>query len=120
MHRSRAQFVEREPQAGERAHAGEKSDLVDRLGQEVVGARLEASQPVGGLIESRHHDDGDMPRRRIGFQPAADLESVHPRHHHVEQNDVAIAGGADLQGVRAVGAGDDVEIIGGEARLQKF
>ena len=83
-------------------------------------AGLKAGQPVGGLIESRDHDDGDMPGRRIGFQAAADLESVHPRHHHVEQNDVAIAGGADFQGVRAVGAGDDVEIVGAEARFEKF
>jgi hypothetical protein len=37
----------------------------------------------------------------FGLDPAADLESVHPRHHHVEQHDVAQALLADCEGACA-------------------
>ena len=119
-HRPRAQFVEREAQARERAHAREKSDFVNRLGQEVVGAGLKSRQPVGGLIQRRHHDNRNMRSRRVGLEAAADLEPVHSRHHDVEQNDVAVAVGADLERVRAVAAGQDVEIIGRQASFKQF
>ena len=45
-----------------------------------------------------------MRGRRVGLQPAADLEAVHARHHHVEQHDVdlAVLAGLDAPRVRLV------------------
>ena len=55
-----AQLVRHRLQAHQAAHAGEQRDVVDRLGQEVVGAGLEPLHAVGGLVERRHHDDRHM------------------------------------------------------------
>ena len=55
-----------------------------------------------GLIERGDHDHRDVMRRRIGLEPAADLEAVHVRHHHVEQDDVAFGALADRQRLGAV------------------
>ena len=59
-------------------------------------------------------------RRRIGFQPAADLEAVHVGHHHVEQDDVAFGALADGKRFRAAGRGQHVEILGRQARFQQL
>ncbi len=61
-----------------------------------------------------------MHGQRIGLEPAANLEAVHARHHHVEQDDVAAALARDLNGLDAVRRRDDVEIFGGETRLEQF
>ena len=59
-------------------------------------------------------------RGRIGFQPAANLETVDIGHHHVEQDDVAFGARADRQRLGAVGRGQDVEILGGQPRFQQL
>ena len=59
-----APFLHRAAQADERAHAGEERDVVDRLGQEVVGAGLEAAHPVGRLGQRRHHHHRNVARAR--------------------------------------------------------
>ena len=92
-----APFLHHPPQPHQRAHAGEERDVVDRLGQEIVGAGLEAAQPVGDVRQRRHHDDRNVGGARVGLQPAAYLEPVHARHHHVEQDDVGQLGLGDSQ-----------------------
>ncbi len=67
----------------------------DRLGEEIVGARLQPAHAVGGLIERGHHDHRDVVGYRVGLELAADLEAVHVRHHDVEQHDVAFGALAD-------------------------
>ena len=57
---------------------------------------------------------------RLGLEAAADLEAVHVRHHHVEQHDVALRALADRQRLRAAHGGQDVEILGRQARLQQL
>ena len=79
-------FLHHPLQPDERAHAGEKSDVGDRLGQEIVGPGFQAAQPVGGVRQRRHHDDRKIGGTRVGLQPAANLKAVHARHHHVEQD----------------------------------
>ena len=96
-----AQFVGRHLQPHQRAHAREQRDVGDRLGEEIVGAGLEPAHPVGRLVERRHHHHRNVMRRRIGLEPAADLEAVHLGHHHVEQHDVALGALADRQRFRA-------------------
>jgi len=62
----------------------DQRDVVDRLGQKVVGARLEPLHSVGRLVERRDDDHRDVLRARLGLKPPADLETVHAGHHHVE------------------------------------
>jgi hypothetical protein len=66
--RPHAQFVGHHSEAHERAHAGNKHSVGDRLGEDFVGAGFEAAIEIGRLIGRRHHDHGDMLRRLIRFQ----------------------------------------------------
>ena len=86
-----AQFVDHHLEAGERAHARDQGDFIDGFGQEVVRPRLETTHPISRLVQCGHHHHRQMRRRRIGLEAATNFESVHARHHHVEQNDVARA-----------------------------
>jgi hypothetical protein len=54
----------------------EERYLVDRLGEEIIGAGIEPAHPVGGLIERRHHHHGNMRRCLVRFQTAADFQSA--------------------------------------------
>jgi len=94
-------------------------NVVDRLGKEVVGARLEAAHPVLRLIERRYHDHRDVQGGRIGLDPAADLDAIHPRHHHVEQHDVRFDALDAFERVQSVHRGRHLEIFGHELRLEQ-
>ena len=76
--------------AQQRAHAGEQLGLVERLRDEVVGARLERA-PLLLLARRGDHHHRQERGRRIGAQAAADLVAVESRHHHVEQHEVDVA-----------------------------
>ena len=52
--------------AQQRAHAREQLGLVDRLGQEIVGAGLDALDPLLLRIERRDEDDGQERSAGIG------------------------------------------------------
>jgi hypothetical protein len=61
---------------------------VERLVEEVVGARLEAAHLAlgvgqGGEQDDRHEAGGPAP-----LEATADLEAVEARHHDVEQDGV--------------------------------
>ena len=84
-----AQFVGHHLQPRQRAHPRDQHDVGDRLGQEIVGAGVKPAHAVGGAVERGDHDHGNEMGGRIRLQAAADLETVHVRHHHVEQDDVA-------------------------------
>ncbi len=105
--------------ASERTRANQRH-FGDRLGQEIVGAGFEAAHAVGRLIERGHHHHRDVVRGRIALEPAAHLEAVHVRHHHVEQHEIAFGALADRERVLAAGGGDDVEIFGREPGLEQL
>ncbi len=90
------------------------------LVRKVVGARLQPAHAVGGLVERGHHDHRQMERFGIALEPAADLEPVHARHHHVQQYEVAFAAFADFQRLLAVGGGDHVEIFRRQPRFEQL
>ena len=73
-----------------------------------------------GLVERGDHDHRDVGGARIGLQPPADLEAVHARHHHVEQDDVALAARADLERLRPVDRGHHLEILGRQPRFEQL
>src|SRR5277367_1195552 len=57
---------------------------------------------------------------RRGSQPSANLETVHVRHSHIEQNDVASALLADGDRIGPVGRRQDLEIFEAQSRLEQF
>ncbi len=101
-------------------HPRDQGDVVDGLGKEVVGSGLEPLHPVRGLIERRDHDQRDMLRARLGFQPPADLETVHPGHHHVEQHHIGPLPRADMQRLGAAPSRAHLEILGGQPCFEKL
>ena len=107
-------------QADQRAHPREQRGVVDRFGQKLVGARFEAAQPIGDIGQRGHHDHRYVGGMRVGLEPAADLEPVHPRHHHVEQDDVGQLALGELQRRRAVIRGDHLEIFARQLGLEQL
>ena len=81
----------------QRADTRDQNDVGDRLGEEIVSTGLKTAHAVGRAVERGDHDNGNEVRRWICFQAAADLKTVHVRHHDVEQHDVALAAPADLE-----------------------
>ncbi len=114
------QFVGHHFQPHERAHAREQSRVVDRLGEEIVGAGVETCDAVGRLVERRHHDDGHVRGFGIRLDAAADFEAVHARHHHVEEHDIGRLGGDAFERLFATVCGDDLEILGRQLRLEQL
>ena len=70
----------------ERLHPREQLRLVDGLGEEVVGARLDPLHALLPGIERGHHDDGERCGRRVTPDLAADLITAHLGHDDVEQH----------------------------------
>ena len=99
-------------EARERAHPREEGHVVDGFAEEIVGSGFQAADPVVDVAERRDHDDRDVAGLGIGFQPLAGLEAVHPRHHHVQQDNVRHLGIGELERRRAVAGGQHVEILG--------
>ena len=81
---ARAGAAEQGPDPGQQLVEGEG------LGQVVVGAGVEAGDPVGHLVAGGEHEH----RRAVAPLPqqAADGQPVDPRHHHVEHDQVRLAG----------------------------
>jgi hypothetical protein len=102
----------------EAAHARHERGVVEGLRQEIVGAGVEPLEAVARLVERGHHHDRQMRRERRVLEPPADLEAVHVRHHHVEEDDIGKALLADRERVRAVHGGGDVEILGRQLGFQ--
>ena len=92
----------------DRPDAGRQLVGVERLGDVVVGAEVEALRLVGGRALGREEDHR---HRALLAELAHDLDPVEVRHDDVEEDDV----GADLlglgEGVLAAGRGDDPEAL---------
>ena len=72
----------------QRAQPRRQLDLVERLRQEVVGARLEAAGLVLRPVERGEQQDRQAGMLGLLPQPLADLDAVQARHHHVEADEV--------------------------------
>ena len=71
-----------------RADVREQHARLDRLGDELVGAQLEAQHAVEVLVA--RGEDHDRRGRAARAQLAADVEAVAPRQHHVEHDQVGL------------------------------
>ena len=118
--RAHAQLVGHHLEPRQRAHPRDQRHVGHRLGQEIVGAGVEPLDPVGRMIERRHHDHRNVVGRAVGLDAAAYLEAVHVRHHHVEQDDIALGLLAFRQRLAAAHGGDNVEILSRQPGFQKL
>ena len=72
----------------QRPHARLDLQHLERLGQIIVGARLEAARLVLHFFKRREKHDGHLGCLRHLAQPSAHLVAVQARHHDVEQHQV--------------------------------
>ncbi len=90
----------RAPQQG--ADPGHELARAERLRDVVVGAELEAHDPVGLLGAGGQHDDGQRARLGRPAEGAADLQAVDAGQHEVEDDEVRHAGADEGEGLAAV------------------
>jgi hypothetical protein len=86
-----------------RANARAQHRLVEGLGQEVIGAGLNAALAVLAVIEAGEHCHWDERGAPVLLDRAAHAEAVHPRHRHIEQHQVGRLARDDLKRLVAVG-----------------
>ena len=98
----------------------EQLNVIDRLGQKIVGAGFKTPYAVGGLVERRDHHDRDMGRYNVALEDLATGEPVHFGHHHIKQDDIDILAAADFDGLRARRRRHHVEILSEQARFEQF
>ena len=115
-----AQFIDRKLEPDQRPNAGDQRDFVDRLGQEVVSARVETAHAIGWPVERGQENNRQMSGVARISQSSTDLETVHARHLHIEKNDVAFALLADGDRIGAVGRRQHLKIFQAQSRLEQF
>ena len=100
--------------AQQRAHPGQQFFQRERLGQIVVGAGIEAGDPLGHRVAGGEHQDGQVVAGAAEL--TAHLEAVQPRHHHVEHDRVGPIVGDQIERFDAVlGQRDGVAVEGKRA-----
>ena len=90
-------------QAG--ADARLQEHRVERLGQVVVGAELDAAHHAVDVVERRDHDHRNVAQPGIVLEAAQHREAVHLGHHDVEQDQVDRFAGQPVEGVPAMDRG---------------
>src|SRR5262249_10234205 len=81
-------FDQRLLQCELRPYPGKNDRTRERLMNVIYGADVEALLLVDLVGLGGEKDDGNITRRRVVLELAADLIAVHARHHHVEQDQV--------------------------------
>ena len=97
---------------------------MDRLGEEIVGAGVEALHPFSVRVQRRYQDDGQHLKVRVSAQGTADRKAVHPGHDHIQQDQIgdpfsdggettlAVARAAHLKAVHREQVGQQADIGG--------
>ena len=92
---------------------------LDRLGQEVVGAGLQAAHLLLRLVQRGDHHHRDVAGRRVFLQFAAADIAVHARHHDVEQDQVGLPGPRLVQRLEPVPGAGHLVIFSRELGFQQ-
>src|SRR5690606_9987675 len=87
---------------------GHQLGHVERLGDVVVGAELEAPDAVFRQTTSRQEDDGRVAGGGMAADAMQSGQSIHPRHHDVEEYQVRRLVDRLLESFLAVEGGGDV------------
>ena len=72
------------------------------LGDEIVGAALDAADDGDGIAERGQQDDGDMAFGRVVLDLAAEFVAGHARHQDVGEDEVERGGVEKLEAVLAI------------------
>ena len=88
---------------------------LEGLDQVVVGAAVEAADPVLGLGSGGQHQDRHV---AVGAQAAADLDPVEPGQAEVEDDEVGDEAGGDVERLDPVGRGADLVALVAERAAQ--
>jgi hypothetical protein len=102
-------------------HPGQQLLSGERLGQVVVGARVQPCDPVGDLVTGGQHQHRQIPT--CGPQPPAGLQPPEAGHHHVEDQQIqrVTANPTDpVEHGETVGDGADVVTLDLEHPLQRL
>lgn len=92
-------------------HPGGQLPHRERLGHVVVGADAEAHQHVGLVVPGGEHHHR---HRTLGLDPAAHLQAVEARQHHIEDQQIGLPGLGGVHGGRAVGGRLHLETLGAQ------
>ncbi len=76
--------------ADECAQARQQFEMIEWLGQVIVGAQIQGTDLVEGLAAYGEHQDGDL---RYLADAAADVEAIGWRHLDVEDNYIGLVDG---------------------------
>ena len=71
-----------------RVHPRAQDHRVERLGQEVLGAHLDAPDDALGVVDAADHDHRQVAERVVALDALEHLDAVHAGHDQVEQHDV--------------------------------
>ena len=81
------------------SNTGAKDEAIVRLGEKIVAAGFDRLHAIGGVVERRDEDDGNVLRARIALDAPANLEAggsivaaeITGRHRHVEDTEIGLA-----------------------------
>ena len=104
--------------AQQRVDSRKQLRLVERLGDEVVGARLDRSELLLLAAGGDHHD-GQEAGGDVGPERPADLVAVHLRHQDVQQDEIDRLCGDALERLTTRVRRDHVVAARGQDRLQQ-
>ena len=111
----RSRRVDAARPALEGADAGEQLAEVERLDEVVVGAGVEAADPVGRRVAGGEHQDRRRPL--VATRPVDDLDALRAGHPPVEDRDVVLV---ELQLVdRVVAALDGVDVVAAVGQAER-
>ncbi len=104
--------------AQQRADAGQQFVELEGFDEVVVGAGVEAGDPVADGVAGGEHQDrhGDL----VGAQPPGGGQSVHAGHEDVEDDQLGVVAGDLLDGVEAVHGELGAVSLEGEAAAERF
>src|SRR5579875_1037912 len=91
--------------AKERTDAGGQLFKGKRLDQVIIGAGIQASDPIWYLVTRGQHQNGDIPPRA---QSSADFEAVQAGHHHVEDDQVGRTVAGDEEALGSIAGNIDL------------
>ncbi|MNP15202.1 hypothetical protein D3C76_1075490 [compost metagenome] len=88
--------------------------------QVIIGAQLQADDPVGFIRAGREHDDRHLGQAWMLAHPAAQAETVFIGQHHIEDHQVAVTVVQGLAKALAVGNRLHAETRAAQVGLQQF
>ena len=101
-----------------RVHPRAQDHRIERLGQEVLGAHLDAPDHALGVVDAADHDHRQMAQRVVALDALEHLDAVHARHDQVQQDDVGwVFGEHGERGGAVTGRGRPMPLVfegGGE------